>query len=433
MTSATDAQQLTNRLPAQYRGRKDLLGQARLRLAKAASGLRISEGFQEWIFTPNKVIQTYSPVRLDSGEITVFPGYRVQHSNVLGPYYGGVRFHPEVDLDGVTALALLMSWQCALLGIPFGGAKGGVTADPYQMSQGELERLTRRYTSDMVTVFDPKKDIPRPDISTSGREMAWMMDTLSVNRGYALPAAVTGKPLVIGGTQLAGDSAGKGAYFLLKDFLRGRGEDVRGKRVVIEGFGKLGRVLSQLLYRDGAIIVGVSDRSGAWYSPEGFDVHALLRHVDAHRLLEGVEAAVRMSEEELLQLDCDILVPASLSAQVTRSNAGLIRAGVILECANMPVTPEADRLLAERGIVVLPDLIANAGGVLVGYFEWVQDNNQLFWTEEEVTGRLRDLVLRTWQQVASRAERDGLSYREAAHTIALERLFEAASLRGFYP
>jgi glutamate dehydrogenase/leucine dehydrogenase len=420
-------------LPAQYQGRRDLLGQVRHRLTENCARLGLDPGFEAWMFAPNRVVQTYSPVRLDNGEVGVFPGYRVEHSNVMGPYYGGVRYHPEVELDVITALAILGTWQAALFGIPFGGAKGGITVDPYTLSDGELERLTRRFTSDMVAVFDPKKDIPRPDISTSEREMSWMMDTLSVNRGYAIPAAVTGKPLVIGGSQLAGESTGRGVWLALREYERTHGFTIRGARVVIEGFGKLGRTLAHLLYRDGAHVVGVSDRSGGIWRPEGLDVRALLAHVEVHRHVAGFPGADPVSEADLLLKPCDVLIPASLSAQITRSNAERVQARLVVEGANMPVTPEADRLLAARGVEVLPDLVANAGGLVIGYFEWVQDNNQLFWTEEEVTARLRDLVSKVWSNVVSRAERDQLSLRDAAQSIALERFAEAARLRGFYP
>jgi glutamate dehydrogenase (NAD(P)+)/glutamate dehydrogenase (NADP+) len=420
-------------LPAQYQGRRDLLGQVRHRLTESCARLGLDAGFEAWMFAPNRVVQTYSPVRLDSGEVGVFSGYRVEHSNVMGPYYGGIRFHPEVELDVITALAIMGTWQSALFGIPFGGAKGGITVDPYALSDGELERLTRRFTSDMVAVFDPKKDIPRPDISTSEREMSWMMDTLSANRGYAIPAAVTGKPLVIGGSQLAGESTGRGVWLALREYERTHGFSIRGARVVIEGFGKLGRTLAHLLYRDGAQVVGVSDRSGGIWRPEGLDVRALLAHVEAHRHVAGFPGATPVSEADLLLQPCDVLIPASLSAQITRSNAERVQARLVVEGANMPVTPEADRLLAARGVDVLPDLVANAGGLVVGYFEWVQDNNQLFWTEEEVTARLRDLLSRVWSNVVSRSERDRLSLREAAQAIALERFAEAARLRGFYP
>ena len=420
-------------LPAQYQGRHDLLGQARVRLELVGEALGLAPSSLIWLFAPNKVVQTFSPVRMDNGDIQVFPGYRVEHSNVLGPYYGGIRFHPDVDLDAITALAMLMTWQCALMGIPFGGAKGGITVDPYTLSDGELERMTRRYASDMITVFDAHKDIPRPDVSTSEREMAWIMDTVSVNRGYAVAGSVTGKPLVIGGTQAAGTATGRGVYLLLQEYLRGKGREIRGTRVTIEGFGKLGRVAAQLLHRDGAIVVGLSDRSGGLYDPNGLDVPALVAYVQEHRLIAGFPGGQPISEPDLLLQPVDVLIPASLSCQITRSNASQLQAGLIVEGANMPVTPEADRILASRGIDVIPDLLANAGGAIVGYFEWVQDNNQLFWTEEEVVSRLKALLMRSWQKVASRAERDKVSLRKAAHLEAVGHLVEAAGMRGLYP
>lgn len=422
-----------SRLPIQYKGRKDLLGQARYRLDATGERLGISPSARDWIFAPNKVVQTFSPVRMDDGEIEVFPGYRVEHSNVLGPYYGGVRYHPEVDLDAITALAMLMTWQCALVGIPFGGAKGGITVDPYTLSEGELERMTRRYASDNISIFDAQRDIPRPDVSTSEREMAWIMDTISVNHGYAVPGAVTGKPLVVGGTHGASEAAGRGVYLLLQEYLRGKNRELRRAKVIIEGFGKIGRVAAGLLHRDGAVIVGVSDRSGGLYDERGLDIPALLLHVQKNGLLKGFQGGTAIAEQDLLLQPADILIPASLSCQVTRSNAAKLQVSLIVEGANMPVTPEADKILADRGIDVLPDVLANSGGAIVGYFEWVQDNNQLFWTEEEVISRTKAVVFRAWRKVASRAERDKLTFREAAHMEALGHLVEAAAMRGLYP
>jgi glutamate dehydrogenase (NAD(P)+) len=328
---------------------------------------------------------------------------------------------------------MLMTWQCSLLGIPFGGAKGGITVDPYELSDGELERLTRRYASDMVNVFDPNKDIPRPDVSTSAREMAWIMDTISVNRGYAVPGAVTGKPLSIGGTQGNAEASGGGVYVVVKEYYDRKGDSLAGKKVAIEGFGKIGRVAARLLHRDGAIIVAVSDRSCGLYNENGLDITALLLHVGEHGLLEGFEGAKQIDEESLLLLAVDLLIPASLACQITKSNADKIQAKLICEGANMPTTPEADRILEQRGITVIPDLLANAGGAIVGYFEWVQDNNQLFWTEEEIISRLKDILLRAYQKVATRAERDKLSFRMATHIEAVGNLVEALNMRGLYP
>lgn len=433
MSETLDAPALRTMLPIQYKGRKDLLGQARVRLEGVGDRLGITAGFRDRLFAPHRVVQTFSPVRMDTGEVEVFQGYRVEHSNVLGPYYGGIRFHHEVDQDAITALAMLMTWQCSLLGIPFGGAKGGITVDPYQLSDGELERMTRRYTSDMIQVFDPQKDIPRPDVSTSEREMAWMMDTISVNRGYAVPGAVTGKPLSIGGTQGNSEAAGGGVYLMVQEFYRQFGKDLRGAKVAIEGFGKIGRVAAQLLHRDGAVIVAVSDRSGGLHDSRGLDIPALLKHVAVHHVIEGFVGGAPINEQDLLLLPVDVLIPASLSCQITKSNAELIQASLICEGANMPTTPEADRILAQRGVTVIPDILANGGGAIVGYFEWVQDNNQLFWTEEEVISRLKSLMLRACRRVQSRAERDGLTLRLAAHLEAVGNVFDAATMRGLYP
>ncbi|MDB5095746.1 MAG: gdhA, partial [Cyanobacteria bacterium RYN_339] len=413
--------------------RKDLLGQARVRLDQVTQIMQLPKGLVDRLFAPHRVVQTFSPVRMDDGELEVFPGYRVEHSNILGPYFGGVRYHEHVDLDAITAGAMLMTWQCALVGIPFGGAKGGITVDPYQLSEGELERLTRRYAADMVNIFDPHRDIPRPDVSTSSREMAWIMDTISVNRGYAVPGAVTGKPLSIGGTHGAADASGGGVYVVIKEHFDRRSESLQGKKVAIEGFGKIGRVVARLLARDGAVIVGVSDRTGGRYAEDGFDVNALLQHVESHRNLEGFDAGTPVSEEDLLLLPVDILIPASLACQITKSNADKIQAKLICEGANMPTTPEADRILEARGIPVIPDILANAGGAIVGYFEWVQDNNQLFWTEEEVVARLKDILLRAYHRVALRAERDRQSFRLAAHLEGVGNLVEALNMRGLYP
>ena len=433
MNESTRALNFPNHLPAQYKGRRDLLGQARVRLDLAGEMLQLPSGERLRLFAPERVIQTFSPVRMDDGELRVFPGYRVEHSNTLGPYYGGIRFHQEVDQDATTALAMLMTWQCALMGIPFGGAKGGVTVDPYTLSEGELERLTRRYTTDMALVFDPLRDIPRPDVSTSEREMAWIMDTISVNRGYAVAGSVTGKPLAIGGTQGNREAPGNGVFLAIQEYYDRANKRLHGASVAIEGFGKIGRVAAQLLDQDGARIVAVSDRSGGIYDPDGLDVRDLLRHVQHHRDLGGYVGAKRITEAELLLLAVDILIPASLPCQITKSNADQIRAGLICEGANMPVTPEADRILDARGIPVIPDILANAGGAIVGYFEWVQDNNQLFWTEEEVFSRLKSLQLRAYHNVQRRAERDGLSLRLAAHIEALNHVVQAANLRGLYP
>jgi glutamate dehydrogenase/leucine dehydrogenase len=421
-------------LPPQYKGRKDLLGQARLRLEAIGDKLDLPRGLRDRMFAPHRVVQTFSPVKMDNGDVHVFPGYRVEHSNVLGPYYGGIRYHQDVDQDAITALALLRTWQCALVGIPFGGAKGGITVDPHVLTVGELERLTRRYTSDMIQVFDPRKDIPSQDVFTSEREMAWMMDTVSINRGHAVPGAVTGKPLSIGGTVLNQEASGRGVFLTIEQYFAQHGKAVMGQKIAIEGFGKIGRVAAQHLFKAGAVIVAVSDRSGALANPNGLDVNAMVRHADANGgYIQGFPGAEAIDVEDLLLLDVDVLIPATESCRITRSNAEKVRAKLICEGANMPITPEADLILERRGIPVLPDLLANAGGVIVGYFEWVQDNNQLFWSEDEVGDRLKAVLMRAYQKVESRSLKDKVSLRTAAHLEAVGTIVEALHLRGLYP
>lgn len=420
-------------LPHQYRGRHDLLGQARMRLDTVGAWLQLPRGLADRIFMPQRVVQTYSPVLMDDGELRVFPGYRVEHSNILGPYFGGLRYHQEVDLDQISALALQRSLQCALLGLPFGGAKGGVTVDPYALSAGERERLTRRFAADMTQVFTPNKDIPGPDVGTTDQEMAWIMDTLSTRQGHALPAAVAGKPLSIGGTLLNREAPGLGVSLVIEETYRRLGKNLMGATVAIEGFGRLGRIAAQILYREGARIVAVCDRTGGFYDPEGLDVIALAKHAVAHGSLEGASQGQPLSADELLLLPVDILVPASLSGRITKSNAERVRAALVCEAANMAITPEADRLLAERDVLVVPDLLANGGGAIVAYFEWVQDNQHLFWSEEEVIDRLKTILFRAFDKAWRRADRDGVSLRFAAHLQAVGILEAALGARGLYP
>ncbi len=409
------------------------LQKARQQLAQAGQILGLPAGLIARLGAPDKLIQTYSPVRMDDGSIRQFSGYRVQHSNILGPYTGGVRFHPNVDLDQVTAHAMLMTWQCSLVGLPYGGARGGVTVDPYQLSEAELERLTRRYTSDMILVFDPKKDIPTPDVNTGSREMAWIMDTWSVNHGFAAPGVVTGKPLAVGGTMGRQDSTGRGVILALQELLAFKGRDLQGMKVALQGFGKLGQAAARVAYEAGAKVVAVSDITGGIHHPEGLDILDVLEYIQAHRFVKGYPKAEPISEEGILYLPVDVLIPAAFGGQIHRDNAERIQAEFIVEGANGPITPEADALLEERGITVLPDILANSGGVIVSYFEWIQDNQQLFWSEEEVNARLKDVIARAFAKVARNVEQRGLSFRMGAYIEGVGRVAEALSLRGLYP
>ncbi len=409
------------------------LEKARQQLVQAGELLELPGGLVERLGAPDKLIQTYSPIRMDDGTIRQFSGYRVQHSNILGPYTGGVRFHPNVDLDQVTAHSMLMTWQCSLVGLPYGGARGGVTVDPYQLSEAELERLTRRYTSDMILVFDPKKDIPTPDVNTGSREMAWIMDTWSVNHGYVAPGVVTGKPLSVGGTMGRRDATGRGVILALQELLAFKGRDLKGMRVALQGFGKLGQAAARIAHEAGAKVVAVSDITGGIQNPEGLDIDDVLRYAQAHRFLKGYPQAEPISEEAILYLPVDVLIPAAFGGQIHAANAARIQAEFIVEGANGPVTPEADALLEKRGVIVLPDIIANSGGIIVSYFEWIQDNQQLFWSEEEVNDRLKDVIARAFAKVAQNVQQRGLSFRMGAYVEGVGRVAGALSLRGIYP
>lgn len=409
------------------------LEKGRLQLEKCGDLLELDRGLRDRLGTPDKVVHTHSPVRMDDGSIRMFPGYRVQHNSILGPYTGGIRFHPSVDIDRITALAMLMTWQCSLVGLPYGGAKGGVTLDPHQLSTRELERVTRRYTTDMVQVFDPHKDIPTPDVNTGPREMAWIMDTWSNNHGYAAPGVVTGKPTAVGGTVGRSSATGRGVVLALEELLKHQGRGLRGLRVAIQGFGKLGSVTAKLLHERGAKVVAVSDLTGGLYREDGLDVSDLLGYAKVHRFLKGYAEATPITEEEVLYLPCDVLIPASLGAQIHAANAHRIQAPIVVEGANAPVTFEADALLEQRGVLVLPDILANAGGVIVSYFEWVQGTQQLFWTEAEVNDRLQDVMARAFQGVVANVEAKGLSFRMGAYVEAVGRVATALTLRGLYP
>jgi glutamate dehydrogenase/leucine dehydrogenase len=411
----------------------DHLEKAKLQLRKGAELLGLAPGLVDRLETPDKIFQVHSPVRLDDGSVHMFAGYRVQHNNVLGPYTGGIRFHASVDLDKIKSLAMLMTWQCALVGLPYGGAKGGVTVDPHSLSINELERVTRRHTADMIAVFDPQKDIPSPDYNTHPREMAWIMDTWSTNQGYAAPGVVTGKPEAIGGTQGRAHATGRGVVYALDELLRHHGRDWKGLRVVVQGFGKLGSVAAGLLHERGARVVAVSDLTGGIHDPEGLDIPDLLAYTRSHHFIRGYRGAAMLPEEDLLYLDCDVLIPASLGGQIHAGNADRIRAEYVIEGANAPTTFEADTILERRGITVLPDIFVNSGGVIVSYFEWVQGTQQLFWTEAEVNDRLQAIMARAFSRVVQNVESRKVSYRMAAYIEGVGRVADAFKLRGLYP
>ena len=373
------------------------------------------------------------PVRLDNGKRVVFPGYRVQHSSITGPTKGGIRYDPEVTLGECAALAMWMTWKCSLLRLPYGGAKGGVRCDPRALSPAELERLTRRFTSELLPIIGPQEDIPAPDMATNEQTMAWMMDTYSMQRGYAVPEIVTGKPISIGGSVFRHEATGAGVVMVVDSACRRLGWNLSEQRCVVQGFGKVGGVAACELVDQGATVIAVSDVSGGLHSASGLDIAALHAYVREHGSLEGCEAGARLTNDELLELDCDILVLAAREDQITADNASRVRARMIAEGANGPTSLEADAILAERGIPVLPDVLTNAGGVTVSYFEWVQDLGRLFWTRDEIRAKLAEKLSNAFDRVWDLAEDRKVSLRTGALVAGIREVSNALQARGIFP
>ncbi|BDA69418.1 Glu/Leu/Phe/Val dehydrogenase, C terminal [Calothrix sp. PCC 7716] len=403
-------------------------------LDAAAKELKLDQGILEILSNPRKVITVSIPIKLDNGDIRVFAGHRVQHSDILGPYKGGIRYHPAVTLREVSALAMLMTWKCALLGIPYGGAKGGIAIDPKKFSVSELERITRRFVSELVKDIGPSVDIPAPDMGTSAREMAWMMDTYSVNVGHAVPGIVTGKPLSIGGSLGREMATGRGVMIVVREALKDLGKSLVGAKVVIQGFGNVGGAAAELLHLEGAKVVAVSTGAGGIYSEIGLDIPAVKAYVKENKKsLVGYPQAKPVSNAELLTLPCDVLIPAALENQITEDNVNQVQASIIAEAANGPVTLGANKSLEARGVTVLPDILANAGGVVVSYLEWVQGLSYLFWDEERVNREMEDLMVQAYEQVTQQAKRRQIPLRLAAYTLGVGRVARALSDRGLYP
>jgi glutamate dehydrogenase (NAD(P)+) len=393
----------------------------------------IPEGIAERLRYPERSIILSIPVRMDDGRRVVFPGYRVQHSSILGPTKGGIRYDLEVSLGECAALAMWMTWKCALLRLPYGGAKGGVRCDPRRLSLGEVERLTRRFTSELLPVIGPQEDIPAPDMATNEQTMAWMMDTYSMQLGYAVPEIVTGKPISIGGSVFRQEATGAGVVMVLARACARLAWSLAEQRCVVQGFGNVGSVAAHELYALGATVVGVSDISGGIYSEEGLDVPALEAYVKQHGSLEGCAAGRRVTNEELLELDCDILVLAAREDQVTAENALRLRTRMIVEGANGPTSFEADELLAERGIPILPDILTNAGGVTVSYFEWVQDLGRIFWTRDEIRAKLSEKLSDAFDRVWDLSEGRDVTLRTAALVCGIREVAAALEARGIFP
>jgi glutamate dehydrogenase (NAD(P)+) len=380
-----------------------------------------------------KAVEVSVPVQMDDGTIEVFLGYRVTHNIARGPSKGGIRYHPDVTLDEVKALAMWMTWKCSLMGLPFGGAKGGVVCNPKLLSAHELEHMTRRYTSEIINDIGPERDIPAPDVGTDSRVMAWIFDTYSMNKGHSVLGVVTGKPLSVGGSLGRLEATARGALYCIQALSGKEGRRISEYSVAIQGFGNVGAHLARLLHAEGAKVVAVSDSQGGVYNPNGIDVPAALAHKQERGTLAGLANADPVTNEELLELPCDIVAPCALEQVITEENADRIKATIICEGANGPVTPTADAILEDRGVLVLPDVLANAGGVVVSYFEWVQGLQEYFWREDEVNAKLHDIVARAFEEAWQTRERSSISLRMASYGLAVQRVAEATTTRGLYP
>jgi glutamate dehydrogenase (NAD(P)+) len=406
---------------------------ARSQLRRIAGLIDVSDSMLNVLQECKKCVSVSIPTRMDDGSVHVFEGFRVTHNVARGPAKGGIRYHQDVTLEETKALSMWMTWKCALMGLPFGGAKGGVVVNPKELSEDELQRMTRRYTSEIINLIGPEVDIPAPDVGTGPREMAWIFDTYSMNKGYSVLGVVTGKPLEIGGSLGRVEATARGAAFCIREALRKEGHEVAGRRVAIQGFGNVGRNLALILADQGASILAVSDSSGGIYKPDGLDLAAAVEHKRTNRSFDGFNEAEAITNEELLVLDCDVLAPCALEQVVTADNADKVKAGIVAEGANGPVTPQADQILDERGVLVLPDVLANAGGVVVSYFEWVQGLQEYFWKESEVNAKLNDIVTRAFAETWREHEERDISMRQAAYAIAVGRVAEATITRGLYP
>ncbi len=407
------------------------LENAERQFEEAAQRLKLDPGIKEMIKRPRRATIVSLPVAMDDGRIQVFTGYRVQHSIIRGPAKGGIRYHPDVTLEEVEALAAWMTWKCAVVNIPFGGGKGGVACDPSKMSRAEIERLTRRYAADLSDLFGPESDIPAPDVNTNEQIMAWFVDTYSMHERRTEYAVVTGKPLEVGGSLGRREATGRGVMFCVREMCRHLGMPLSGARVAVQGFGNVGSVSADLLVKEGARVIAASDVSGAVHNPAGLDVPALIAWVKDKRGVKGFPGAQPLAGS-ILEVDCDILVPAALENQLTPDNADRVKAKIVAEGANGPTTPEADKILEKKGVWVIPDILCNSGGVTVSYFEWVQNRMGLYWPEKEVNDRLEQYMVNAFAGVLRTAVEQKVSLRVAAFMVAIERVVKVIQLRGVY-
>lgn len=398
----------------------------------AAKMINLDEGVYNYLKTPVKQVIVSIPVQLDSGKVVAFEGYRVIHNNALGPSKGGVRFAPDVDIDEVKALAAWMTWKCSIANIPFGGAKGGVRCNPSELSMSELEKITRRYTANLLEIFGPDTDIPAPDMNTNDQIMAWIMDTYSMHQRKTVTGVVTGKPLIIGGSLGRREATGRGVMLATMAALKKKNVPVDATTAAVQGFGNVGFVSAKLIHEQGIKVVAISDISGGYYNSKGIDVIKAIEYTEKHKTLEGLNLGDKITNEELIEVDCGILVPAAKEDQITKDNASKIKARLIIEGANGPTSADADEILNEKGIMVIPDILANSGGVIVSYFEWVQDRLGYFWDEDDINKRLTRMMNEAFENVFSRAMQYQTTMRIGAYITAIDKVAAALKLRGIY-
>jgi glutamate dehydrogenase (NAD(P)+) len=400
----------------------------------AAERLNLDPGLRRVLREPRRELTVHFPVKMDDGSVQVFSGYRVQHNLGRGPAKGGIRYHQDVSLDEVKALAMWMTWKCAVVGIPYGGGKGGVIVDPKKLSQKELEALTRRFTTEIEVLIGPERDIPAPDVNTNAQIMAWMMDTYSMHQGHTVPGVVTGKPISLGGSEGRNEATARGTVYCIVEAARHNGLDLNQARVSIQGFGNAGSIAATLISDEGSTVVAVSDSTGGIHNPDGLDIKRVIAWKKEHGTVQGFPGTRDITNAEVLEVDCDILIPAALENQITARNAGNIKAKIVAEAANGPTTPEADQILFKSwNTFMIPDILCNAGGVTVSYFEWVQDLNRDHWSEQVVNAKLKDIMVKAFQETLAIARRDQIDMRTAAYLLAVQRVADATSMRGLYP
>ncbi|MFQ5597512.1 MAG: Glu/Leu/Phe/Val dehydrogenase [Nitrospiria bacterium] len=400
---------------------------------QAADKLSLDPNLRRRFTDPKRAIMVNIPIRMDDTSVEVFHGYRVHHDTTLGPSKGGIRYHPDVNLGEVSALAMWMTWKCALMGLPFGGAKGGIRCDPHALSRNERQRLTRRYTAELIQFIGPEVDVPAPDIGTDEQIMAWMMDTYSQFKGYSTPEIATGKPIDIGGSLGRAEATGRGVVYCIMEAMDYKKMQPETKTIAIQGFGKVGAHAAAILHEGGCRVVAVSDVKSGLYNPKGIDIPALRKHIEKNCYIDGFQGGDRINNHELLELSCDVLVPAALSEQITDENAERISCKILVEGANGPTTPIADKILRDRGVFVIPDILANAGGVTVSYFEWVQGLQNLFWKEKEINDRLHEIVRNAFQGVLSLSLSEKVDMRLAALMLSIRKIAKAKLSRGLFP